>query len=168
MATLIPATGSDRGNAKIEPSNLGRSKKHYTMNDISKLKVVELKQICRSFKIRKFSRLRKVDLVELITVFLDESKVRDGEIEEVVRGVTKKVVVSEDTISNNIESLKLAPQKLTVVKLRQICKHHKLSGYSRLRKNDLIRHIAAHFDIDLPELVEPTPRKPRKPKASEL
>ena len=105
-------------------------KENYDEESLKRMSSVKLKQICKSRKLKKYSKLKKEELIQLI---LEQQNNVGVENQEVVQEET------EEGIEDNYDEETL--KTLSSVKLKQICKSRKLKKYSKLKKEELIQLI---------------------------
>ena len=91
------------------------------MVNLNELKVPQLKSFAKNLKLTRYSRLRKNDLVALISKQFEKT---------IHQNKQKKHKINE----------------LKVPQLKSFAKNLKLTRYSRLRKNDLVALINKHFE----------------------
>ena len=98
-----------------------------TCKDLSKLRVIDLKDIAKSRGLRGYSELRKYDLI----FFLELSEIGRKE-----RLMVKAEII--DGIKESIISNYWRMEECRIIDLQAIAKSIGLRGYSKLRKAELI------------------------------
>ncbi|TXT65537.1 MAG: hypothetical protein BAJALOKI1v1_420015 [Promethearchaeota archaeon] len=119
----------------------------FLMKSLAKLKVSQLKEICRDFNISGYSDLNKGDLVTRILRTLSEKNITDILIQ---KGIIKEEIPSQEDIMKKVDSdrkidnrtyLNYLLQSLTKKQLSQICRDFLITNYSGKSKPDLIEFI---------------------------
>lgn len=108
------------------------------------LRVVELQELARAEKIPNFSTMRKQELIEALKVgYVVEEE--EEVVEEVEKDVTVMQVVDKD---GNVDL-----DVLTVAELKEFAKDRKVSGFSTMRKGELVDSLPTDIhDLRLVEL----------------
>jgi len=114
---------------------------------LNNLRVNELKDICREYEISGYSGLTKAEIISLIAKTLSENNIQDilkkrGLIEDEIVPIEdiKPLVETEREVDNRTYLMYLM-HSLNVNDLKQVCRDFQLSGYSGLKKTDLIQFI---------------------------
>jgi hypothetical protein len=119
----------------------------YIIKSLGKLRVKDLKDICRNYEISGYSSLRKAEIVSLIARTLSEPNIKKilkqkgiikGEItsnEEIVQEV------ATDREIDNRTYLEYLLASIKVKELKQVCRDFLLRGYSGKKKLELIEFI---------------------------
>ncbi|MBD3255582.1 MAG: hypothetical protein GF383_10850 [Candidatus Lokiarchaeota archaeon] len=121
--------------------------KRIITNELSSLKVSELKDICRNNEISGYSSLKKSEVINLIATSLEEDHLKNIFKEY---GIIPEEVISDKEIKKTIETgreldertyLNYLLQSLTKDELKEICRSFNIKGYSRFKKGELIEYI---------------------------
>ncbi|TXT62191.1 MAG: hypothetical protein BAJALOKI3v1_650006 [Promethearchaeota archaeon] len=119
----------------------------YMIKLLSNLRVKELKDICKTYDISGYSGLKKAELISLIARTLTENNIKDilaqkglidGEIESIEE---IKPIVKTGREAETRKYINYLLHSLSVKELKQVCRDFQLSGYSGLKKADLIDFI---------------------------
>jgi len=119
----------------------------YMIKLLNNLKVKELKDICRRYDISGYSSLKKAEIITLIAKSLTEKNIQDILKQ---KGLIEDEIVSIEDIRPKVDTgrkidnrtyLNYLLHSLNVKELKQVCRDFQLSGYSGLKKVELIQFI---------------------------
>ncbi|MFO7795005.1 MAG: Rho termination factor N-terminal domain-containing protein [Promethearchaeati archaeon] len=119
----------------------------YMIKLLNNLRVNELKDICRDYEISGYSNLTKAEIISLIAKTLPENNIQDilkkrGLIEDDIIPIEDiKPLIETGREVDNRTYLMYLMHSLNVNELKQVCRDFQLSGYSGLKKTDLIQFI---------------------------